>query len=171
MWQMQPDSDDESNAFVVLAGTSYCASAGRAFTLIVTNVLRVAVVNTVGDALIFLAKLTVVGGCGVSAFFLSGISYFTSPLEYPDSYLSSPMVPVIGTVFCAYFIATLFFHVYEMAVDTILLSFCDDCDANGGEPKYAPEKLMKVMGASAPKPSKPSLASQADGAEGQGDNE
>jgi choline transporter-like protein 2/4/5 len=133
------------------AGTSYCTSAGRAFTLVVTNILRVAVVNTVGDALIFLAKLTVVGGCGVSAFFLSGIKYHTSPLEYPDSYLSSPMVPVIGTALCAYFIATLFFHVYEMAVDTILLSFCDDCDANGGEPKYAPEKLMKVMGATAPK--------------------
>lgn len=141
------------NAYIMVAikGMSYCAAAGRAVTLIVSNVLRVAAVNTVGDSLIFLAKLTVIGGCGVSAFFLSGIAYFTSPLEHPDTYLSSPLMPIIGTVICSWFISSLFFQVYEMAVDTILLCFCEDCDTNGGEPKFAPSKLMKAMGMSEPK--------------------
>jgi len=136
------------NAYIMVAvkGSSYCTSAGRAVTLIISNVLRVAAVNTVGDSLIFMAKLTVIGGCGVSAFFLSGIEYFTSPVKYPDSYLSSPLVPIIGTCLCAWIIAGVFFQVYEMAVDTVLLCFCEDCDTNGGEPKFAPPKLMKVMG-------------------------
>jgi hypothetical protein len=42
--------------------------------------------------------------------------------------------------------AEIFFAVYEMAIDTIILAFCEDCSANGGEPKYAPELLMEAIG-------------------------
>jgi choline transporter-like protein 2/4/5 len=37
-------------------------------------------------------------------------------------------------------------QVYEMAIDTILLSFCEDCEANDGEPLYAPKLLMSAIG-------------------------
>lgn len=30
----------------------------------------------------------------------------------------------------------------EQAVDTIMLSFCDDCDRHGGNPKFAPPQLQ-----------------------------
>ena len=33
-----------------------------------------------------------------------------------------------------------------MAIDTIILAFCEDCSANGGTPKFAPELLMEAIG-------------------------
>lgn len=37
-------------------------------------------------------------------------------------------------------------QVYEMAVDTILLSFCEDCTANNEIPQFAPKMLMSALG-------------------------
>lgn len=33
------------------------------------------------------------------------------------------------------------------AVDTIMLSFCDDCERHGGDPKFAPPQLQARRGA------------------------
>lgn len=38
-----------------------------------------------------------------------------------------------------------FFGVYEMAIDTVLLCFCEDCEANG-HPRYAPPLLLEAIG-------------------------
>lgn len=35
-----------------------------------------------------------------------------------------------------------------MAVDTILLSYCEDCDVNDGVPQYAPKLLLEAIGLS-----------------------
>lgn len=40
----------------------------------------------------------------------------------------------------------IFFSVYELAIDTILLSFCEDSESNGGHPAYAPPLLMEAIG-------------------------
>jgi choline transporter-like protein 2/4/5 len=45
----------------------------------------------------------------------------------------------------AFIIASIFFGVVEMAVDTVLLSFCEDCEENGGVPRYAPPLLMDAL--------------------------
>jgi solute carrier family 44 (choline transporter-like protein), member 2/4/5 len=37
-------------------------------------------------------------------------------------------------------------QVYEMAVDTILLSFCEDCMSHNETPQYAPKLLMSALG-------------------------
>jgi hypothetical protein len=49
------------NAYIVVAvkGTSYCVSAGRAIQLLIMNALRLAAVNTVGDALTWLGKVCI----------------------------------------------------------------------------------------------------------------
>ena len=101
--------------------------------------------NVIGDFLIFIGKLCVVGGCGVVAFFFADIDYYTNPDKHPGTYLSSPVAPIIFTVVISYMCASVFFQVYEMAVDTILLCFCDDCDMHG-EPKFAPPLLMEAIG-------------------------
>ena len=46
------------NAYIIVAikGYTYCGSAIRAFKLIVNNIGRLAAVNVIGDALIFLGK-------------------------------------------------------------------------------------------------------------------
>lgn len=56
------------NAYIMAAvhGGGFCSSAQLAVKTIVTNVLRVAAVDTVGDALVFLGKLSVMAGAGGS---------------------------------------------------------------------------------------------------------
>lgn len=33
-----------------------------------------------------------------------------------------------------------------MAIDTIILSFCEDCESHNGEPQYAPLLLLGAIG-------------------------
>lgn len=40
----------------------------------------------------------------------------------------------------------IFFSVYEMAIDTVLLSFCEDCESNNGHPRCAPPLLLEAIG-------------------------
>ena len=37
-------------------------------------------------------------------------------------------------------------QVYEMAIDTIMLAFCEDCESHGGHPKHAPPLLLEAIG-------------------------
>jgi Plasma-membrane choline transporter len=67
------------NAYILVAvrGTNYCRSAQRAVVLIMANIVTLAVVNTVGDFLIFLGKISVAVGCGLVAFAMSDSKYYT----------------------------------------------------------------------------------------------
>ena len=135
------------NAFILIAvkGTSYCASAGTAVRIILANIAQVAVINTVGDALIFLMKL----GVAAASAFLALLATDLPRYQDADSstLLSSPLVPVVLSFLAAYVIAWVIFLVYEIAVDTIILSYCEDCNENGaGKPKYAPPVLLKAIG-------------------------
>ncbi|KAJ9522324.1 hypothetical protein QJQ45_008201 [Haematococcus lacustris] len=138
------------NAYIMVAvkGTSYCVSAGRAVSLIVTNVLRIAAVNFIGSILIFLGKVAVAATCGIIAFAMSQVPYYTDSNAYPDTTLSSPILPIAISIITGFAVAELFFSVYEMAIDTIMLAFCEDCESNGN-PKYAPPLLMEIMGSDA----------------------
>ena len=74
---------------------------------------------------------------------------FTNSTEYTDinsaNYLTSPLLPVLLTMLIAYFVASCFLAVYEMGVDTILLSFCEDCQQNDGDAKLAPPLLKEAL--------------------------
>ena len=82
-----------------------------------------------------------------SKYFQTSARYDKEQYTDPTSatYLTSPILPVIVCVFIAYCEADVFLSVYEMAVDTIMLSFCEDCGNSGG-PKYAPPLLMGALG-------------------------
>ena len=136
------------NAYIMVAvkGKGYCASASHAIGLIARNALRVLAINTVGDAIPFLGKMVVTAGAGVLAFYACDMPAYTEG----ENQISSPLFPVIFTVLFAWFVADCFFAVYEVAVDTILLSFCEDCDVNDGEPQYAPSLLLDAIGAPPP---------------------
>eukprot|EP00884_Botryococcus_braunii_P000130 jgi/Botrbrau1/10117/Bobra.20_2s0024.1 len=145
------------NAYIVVAtqGTSYCKSVGQAASLIINNALRVAAVNTVGDSLIFLGKVSVMAATGVVAFLMSNSPFYTDPVKYPSTFLSSPFAPILLCLFVGYVIGSIFFSVYEMTVDTILLSFCKDCESHRGHPQYAPPLLLDAIGdAEAKRPQK-----------------
>jgi choline transporter-like protein 2/4/5 len=44
-----------------------------------------------------------------------------------------------------YVVATLFFAVVEMSIDTIILSFCQDSEEHQGTAQYAPPLLIETL--------------------------
>mmetsp|Transcript_11641 Transcript_11641/g.31727 ORF Transcript_11641/g.31727 Transcript_11641/m.31727 type:complete len:793 (-) Transcript_11641:1356-3734(-) len=135
------------NAYIMVAikGTGYCSSACRAIALIILNALRLATVTIIGDLLLFLAKITVAAGCGLIAFGMSETKFYSSPEEYPETQLSSPILPVAVCILTGFIIAEIFFSVYEMGISTILLCFCEDSESHGTA-RYAPPLLMEAIG-------------------------
>eukprot|EP00201_Polytomella_parva_P001783 CAMPEP_0175080930 /NCGR_PEP_ID=MMETSP0052_2-20121109/25824_1 /TAXON_ID=51329 ORGANISM="Polytomella parva, Strain SAG 63-3" /NCGR_SAMPLE_ID=MMETSP0052_2 /ASSEMBLY_ACC=CAM_ASM_000194 /LENGTH=631 /DNA_ID=CAMNT_0016351771 /DNA_START=468 /DNA_END=2363 /DNA_ORIENTATION=- len=136
------------NAYVIIGvrGSNYCYSVCIAVKLIVTNAMRIATVNIIGDLILFLGKLAIAASCGFIAFCLSELSYFNNATRYPSTQLSSPVMPVALSIIVGYFAAEVFFSVFEMAIDTVMLCFCEDCDMHDGNPKYAPRLLMEAVG-------------------------
>ncbi|KAL3136904.1 hypothetical protein ABBQ32_006512 [Trebouxia sp. C0010 RCD-2024] len=131
---------------VAVHGSGYCTSAFHAAKLILNNILRIAAVNTVGDALLWVGKISVTAGCGIIAFLMSDLAYYTDSTKYPATCLSSPLLPILVSLLVGYTVAQCFFNVYEMAIDTIMLSFCEDCESHNGTPQYAPLLLLGAIG-------------------------
>lgn len=138
------------NAYIMCAihGKNFCVSAKDAFMLLMRNILRVWVLDKVTDFLFFLSKvlLTLAVG-GVSYVFFASELLPTSLID--NSNLNYEIVPVIIIMICTYLIASLFFSVYSMAVDTLFLCFLEDCERNDGsaeKPYYMSRNLMKIFG-------------------------
>lgn len=112
------------NAYTVIAieGTNFCSSAKKAFEIIASNALRVAALNSVGDFVLFLGKVSVMCISGLIAFFwlktIQNIFYLA--------------VPIIAVCVFSFLIAHVFFSVYEMVVDALLICFCEDSNRNDG---------------------------------------
>ncbi|CAH1108165.1 unnamed protein product [Psylliodes chrysocephalus] len=127
------------NAYIEVAiyGYPFCKAGQQAFKLLSSNVLRVAAINSVGDFVLFLGKVVV-----VIATVLIGIKM----LQYKDG-LQHMWVPVTLAGLFAYFVAHCFMTVYEMAIDTIFLCFCEDCEQNDGEtrPYFMSRGLMEFV--------------------------
>jgi len=105
----------------------------------------------------FLGKIVVVGCCAALSFFLfSGtitdkISEISDDdkldIEFPE--LNYPILPTIIITIGAYFLASCFFSVYEMAIDTLFLCFLEDSEKNDGSPEkpfFMSKRLMKILG-------------------------
>lgn len=136
------------NAYVYCAiyGKNFCVSAKNAFSLIMRNIARVVVLDKVTDFLLFIGKMVVVGGVAVASFFIfSGeVAFFKDHIPTMNYYLTPVIIITIGT----FFIASAFFSVYSMAVDTLFLSFLEDCERNDGsaeKPYFMSKDLMKIL--------------------------
>ncbi|RZC39006.1 choline transporter-like protein 1, partial [Asbolus verrucosus] len=127
------------NAYIEIAmyGYSFCHAGRQAFKLLVTNVLRVTAINSVGDFVLFLGKVLV-----VIATVLIGVKM----LQHKEG-LQHIWVPLTLAGLFAYFVAHCFMTVYEMAIDTIFLCFCEDCEQNDGivKPYYMSRGLMEFV--------------------------
>eukprot|EP00042_Codosiga_hollandica_P057139 m.840181 g.840181 ORF g.840181 m.840181 type:complete len:641 (+) comp59508_c0_seq9:56-1978(+) len=125
------------NAYIEIAiyGYSFCHAARVAFQTLFANVLRVATLNSLGTFVIFLAKLTVVSLVGVF------MMYY---LEKHEPSVQFPALIVVVVCVFSYFIASTIMTVYRMAVDTLLLCFCED-SANNKSAPYASERLQNFM--------------------------
>lgn len=135
--------------FTAIYGSNFCKSAKEAFSLIIRNMVRVAVLDKVTDFLLFLGKLVITSVVAISSFwyFSGGLSQQV-PLDLAEPKLNYYFVPVIIITIGAYFIASCFFSVYAMAVDTLFLCFLVDLEKNDGskeKPYFMSKKLMSIL--------------------------
>ena len=54
-------------------------------------------------------------------------------------------MPVALSVIVGYIISAIFYQAYEIAIDTMLLSYCEDCERSGGKAEFAPALLAKAL--------------------------
>ena len=136
------------NAYIITAiyGTGFITSARRAFKLIISNPLRLLVIDKVCDFLIFLGKVCITAGTGVLAFF-----FFTGRIAQAEKYvpeLHYYFVPLLLIIVGTYIIATCFFSVYSMAVDTLFICALEDMrmkDKKANHRMMMPNGLQKVF--------------------------
>lgn len=102
---------------IALTGKSFAHSARRAFMVLTCNSLRVATVNSVGDFLIFLSKVLIV---------LITLWTGAKLVEDRQSELNYVWSPLLVSGVSAFFVAHCFLSVYEMAIDSLLLCFCEE---------------------------------------------
>ena len=108
--------------------------------MIIDNPVRTYVLNKMVDFLLFVGKIVIVAGA-------MGVSYFVFARWFTGQEGDVPtfnffLTPLIFITIGTYFIASSFFSVYAMAVDTIYLSFLQDLKCNDGseEKPYFMEK-------------------------------
>jgi hypothetical protein len=134
------------NAYIYLAitGKAFFKAAGEATGLLMRNALRTVAVDFVSDFVMFLSKLVVASVTG----FISYI-YITSYSGTLGASIHEPLVTVVLVAIAAFMVATAFFSVYHMAIDTIFLCFLEDSEKNDGSaerPFYMTEALKNIMG-------------------------
>ncbi|KAL5715548.1 Choline transporter protein 1 [Ranunculus cassubicifolius] len=131
------------NAYIMIAitGKGFCKASSIATGLIMNNILRIGRVNVIGDVILFLGKLCVSLFCAVFAFLMLDTHKYKSA----HNKISSPLFPVLVCWWLGYVVATLFFAVVEMSIDTIILSFCQDSEEHQGTAQYAPPLLMETL--------------------------
>ena len=130
-------------AYVMIAieGKGFFASAMRAGSLIASHAMQSAAVQIVGDSILALAKLSVVIGSGVACIaILENKEYYHGNFK-----VTSPLTPCVVSMVISYLLASKFFAVIETSIDTMFLSFCLDCEMNGGKPALAPPVLHAMM--------------------------
>ncbi|XP_050368467.1 choline transporter protein 1 [Argentina anserina] len=131
------------NAYIMIAitGKSFCKSSAVATDLIISNILRIGRVNVIGDMILFLGKLCVSLFTALFAFLMLDTHRYKSA----HNKISSPLFPVLVCWGLGYVVATLFFSVVEMSIDTIILSFCQDSEEHQGTAQYAPPLLIETL--------------------------
>ncbi|XP_006888676.1 PREDICTED: choline transporter-like protein 5 [Elephantulus edwardii] len=136
------------NAYIMIAiyGNNFCRSAREAFNLLMRNVIKVAVLDTVTEFVLILGKILVAGSIGVMSFLIFTQKSSTI-LKGPTS-LNYYWAPLLTVILGSFMIAHGFFSVYAMCIDTLFICFCDDLERNDGsaeKPYFISPKLHEIL--------------------------
>ena len=109
--------------------------------------MRVVVLDSVVDFLLFLGKLVIVLITGATSY----VAFAGQIPELKDQIptLNYFFTPIVFITIGSYFIASAFFGVYAMAVDTLFLCFLEDLERNDGSPEkpyYMSKNLKTILG-------------------------
>ncbi|KAK9064247.1 hypothetical protein SSX86_015627 [Deinandra increscens subsp. villosa] len=131
------------NAYIMIAitGESFFAASAMATELIKNNILRIGKVNVIGNVILFLGKLCVSLASALFAFLMLDTHAYKSAHDK----VSSPLIPVLVCWGLGFVVATLFFAVVEVTVDTIILSYCQDSEEHRGTTQYATPLLLQPL--------------------------
>ena len=125
----------QAYCMVLLSGKGFCDAGVYAVSVSVANFDNVAAVTVITDVILTMGKLAV-AAC-------SAFSCFLYLDTLPAGSVSSPLLPVILVGATAFVIASLFFAVPELVVETIILAFCKDLVESGGQ--SAPPALQACL--------------------------
>ena len=131
--------------FIAIKGLPFFQSARDSTTLLLKHAAQTISVNFVSDFVFFFSKLIVTGVMALFAYMY---------LVYQGHNLGVVNVPIFTAFLVgveAFIIASAFFSVYQMAVDTIFLSFLLDLEQNDGSPfrpYYMTDQLKKILSVS-----------------------
>ncbi|KAL8145013.1 choline transporter protein 1-like [Apium graveolens] len=131
------------NAYIMIAitGEGFFRASEMSTELIISNILRIGKVNIIGDVILFLGKLCV----SLSSVLFAFLMLETHRYRSAHNKISSPLFPVVACWVLGYVVATLFFAVVEMSIDTIILSFCQDSEEHQGTAQFASPLLMETL--------------------------
>ena len=134
------------NAYIMTAvyGYNFCKAGSKSFMLLTKNFVRAGTLDKVTDFILFIGKLIVVSIVALVTFSAFSNSD-TNPLEMELNYRFVPMVVII---LATYAIASSFFSVYSMAVDTIFLCFLQELDKHDGSddrPQFMSKDLKRIL--------------------------
>lgn len=134
------------NAYIGVAmfGYSFCRAAQKALALKIENAGRAVMICMICMGVLFLGKL-------VSTIASAYVTYKLILIDNPEiATMQLTALSLIVAIF-AYLIINIFLSVYEMALDTIFLCFCEDQNRNNGRdrPYFSSAQLQKFMRANA----------------------
>lgn len=129
------------NAYIMCSiyGKNFIGSARDAVNLLVASAMHAYTLTYISKFLLFLIKFLI-------ALLMSLITY----LIYTNTsnvFLQFKLLPAVLVGFGTYIIATIFFDVYAMAVDTLFLCVLDDVEQNDGtaEKPYSMSTFMQAL--------------------------
>jgi len=119
------------NAYIEIAvyGYSFFTAARLAFDILTRNFYRVFIIGKVGGFIIFLGKLMI---CFLTV--LCGLALMIY-YDHSSDPAANYAVPLIIILIFSYITASGFMSIFQMAINTIFLSFCEDCERNDGSPQ------------------------------------
>ena len=131
------------NAYVIIAsrGYSFCKATRKAFTYIVANCLRFAVIVHLTEWILFCGMIIV---CACNTFLYYQYLQWTEEIDG----LILRWTPLIAILVITYLITGLFFSVYDMAIKTIFVCFLEDLEDNDGStqrPYVMNQELLRLV--------------------------
>mmetsp|Transcript_2262 Transcript_2262/g.3599 ORF Transcript_2262/g.3599 Transcript_2262/m.3599 type:complete len:654 (-) Transcript_2262:40-2001(-) len=115
--------------------TNFCISAKNGFFLILRNFGRIGAISLVSEVVVVIGKIFIAAVTGAIAYVLM------------DNYIADEVESIIGptvvVMLLTYIVATLFFSIFSMAVDTVLQCFIADEEMFDGDDCYAEGSLKE----------------------------
>lgn len=159
-----------TNAYIMIAmqGHPFCDSCCHGFKLLLSNLAQFALVACFSKVIVFLGKVFITG-VGVTGlyFWLHYDPFFSAHTcddhifgcdsDYQKIYggpVSNKFFPLFVVSILCYVIASAFLHVYDLAIQTILLCFCEDYNVHNLDQKtdvqlhreaYMSQNLRRIL--------------------------